>query len=314
MRNSIEFTNVSKIYSKGFRGIKISAVTDLSFSVPENGISGFVGPNGAGKTTCIKMALGLVRPSSGIINIRGIDASLDKSRRRIGYVSEIPYFYGHLTAMESLAFTYRLQGYDRAKVRMESERVICAVGLDPSALAKKKLRELSKGMQQRLNLAHAIIGEPELLILDEPMSGLDPIGRRLFRDVFRSISASGIPLFFSTHVIEDIETVCDNLVVLSKGRLSYCGGIRDIVARGNLGTDVVVENCDDDLSSSLKEKGCTVTDLHPSGVNIFLPSAIGSRDVISALISAGKIPLSITPVRQALETVLYNQGNNKEGS
>ena len=309
---AIELSAVSKIYRKGFRAIRVPAVIDLSFSVPASGITGFAGPNGAGKTTSIKMILGLVRPTQGTITLRGIDSGDIRARHRVGYVSEIPYFYGHLTARESLAFTYRLHGYDTAKLSSETDRVISEVGLDPAALVKKKLRDLSKGMQQRLNLAHALIGEPELFIFDEPMSGLDPIGRRLFRDIFRRIAATGRPLFFSTHVLEDLESVCDNLVVLSRGRLSYSGGIDEILERGRLGTEITVAELSDAARTALESAGCTIEQALHSGNRIFVPVAIELAAILAGLAAEGIYPGAVTPLKQSLETLLYQNRTDTE--
>ena len=310
--SAITFDHVSKIYKKGFRAIRVPAVVDVSFAVPASGITGFAGPNGAGKTTSIKMLLGLVKPTKGTISLRGIDSREVHARKRIGYVSEIPYFYGHLTARESLAFTYRLHGYDTAKLSAETDRVIDEVGLDPAQLNKKRLRDLSKGMQQRLNLAHALIGEPELFVFDEPMSGLDPIGRRLFRDIFRRIASTGRPLFFSTHVLEDIESICDNLVVLSRGQLSYSGGIGEIIEKGRTGTEIITTTLTDALASEIIAQGCSITPILPTGCRITVSASIDHKAILEILHTNKVFPESIIPIKQSLETLLYHNRTDTE--
>lgn len=299
----LKFDNVTKIYKKGFFEKKIPAVQNLSFAAEGKKITGFVGPNGAGKTTSIKMLLGLVRPTSGVITIKGITAQDPHARRSVAYVSEQPYFYPYLSIQESLQFSYRLCGYNPADLTREIQRVLHLVQL--SDIAQKKIHELSKGMQQRLNMAHALVGNPEIFIFDEPMSGLDPIGRRLFREIFRSLSQQGKCIFFSTHILEDIESLCDSVVVLSKGNLVYAGDIDQLLSRGILGTEILVEGLQAKHLDYLGLCGTTVTSVDSSKSLIFIPTTDTPQKSLQYLVTQNIYPISIKPRMQSLESILY---------
>lgn len=238
--NVIELRNVSKFYRKDFWTPRLSAVTNLSISVKKGVVTGFVGPNGAGKTTTIKMIMGLIRPSEGKVSICGKDAFLPKSRKGVAYLCEQPYFYAHLTVSETLKFTADLLGLPSKSITDEIKSVLSVVEL--SEKNDVKVKELSKGMQQRLTMACALVGDPQILILDEPMSGMDPPGRRLFRKLFRDLVNKGKTIFFSTHVLDDIESVCDEVIVLSKGKLVFSGEVKTLLEKGFLGTDMVVSD------------------------------------------------------------------------
>lgn len=306
----IEFDRVSKIYRKGFLAVKVPAVVDLSFSVDENHITGFVGPNGAGKTTSLKMLMGLVHPTSGTIKIRGKSAPAPESRERIAFLSEQPYFYDHLTVRESLRFAYRLNHLPPADMHRDIDRVLQKVDLSDSA--GKRVRELSKGMQQRLNMAQALLGDAHVFILDEPMSGLDPLGRTLFRSLFRELIEQGKSIFFSTHILDDIEQVCDRVVVLAKGRLTYQGEIAELLERGFLGTDVLVATLDAQTRDRLRALGAHVSDTAVGTSLIFVPRDHDVRACQKILYEKGYFPESITNRHHSLETILYGQGRSTE--
>jgi len=299
----IEFQKVTKIYRKGFRAIKVPSVVDLSFTVEEGRIVGFVGPNGAGKTTSIKMMMGLVRPTSGTILIQGKKAPAPESRTGISFLSEQPYFYDHLTVLESLHFAYRLNRLAPHRMQEEIRRVLEKVKLTDAQ--KKKVREMSKGMQQRLNMAQALLGDARIYILDEPMSGLDPIGRTLFRSIFRELVSQGKSIFFSTHILDDIEQVCDSVVVLSKGKLTYQGAIADILDKGFIGTDIRVDTVSDAVRTHLLAAGFDVTDPFPGTSLIFIPAGKDPRTCQELLYERKIFPKSIESRRTSLEALLY---------
>ena len=260
-KTALVLKNVTKIYRRGFLARKTTAVDDLSFSVQRGNIVGFIGPNGAGKTTTIKMIMGLMYPSKGSITINGIDASEPCARRKVTYLSEQPYFYRHLDVEESLRFAAHLLGIDSSSINREIDKVLASVGLTE----KKKIwvRDLSKGMQQRLSMASALLGDSDIFILDEPMSGMDPLGRRLFRQLFHDLAQKGKTIFFSTHVLEDVQQTCRGVIMLSKGKLVYDGDVASLVAQGILGTEVVVNTLDPDRCKELEQLGYTVTHRAP---------------------------------------------------
>ncbi len=303
--NALSVEKVTKIYRKGFRGIPFTAVSDLSFSIAGNNITGFVGPNGAGKTTTIKMIMGLVRPTKGKVSIRGIDVSLPSSRNSVAFVSEQPYFYKHLTVSETLDFTARLVGIAAGNITSEKKRVLEAVEL--TGRENSRIRDFSKGMQQRLNMACGLLGDPKLLIFDEPMSGLDPPSRRLFRSLFRKLGQEGRTVFFSTHVLEDIEAVCDNVVVLDGGKLRYTGKVSSLLESGSLGTELIVSHIPEQLEKEFAAQGCSVTMHQESTAMILVPPGADHLVFQQKLSQHGIFCLSIGRRTMPLETLLYGK-------
>ncbi len=308
--NAVELNNVSKSYRKDFWAKKISAVSDLSFTVKRERVTGFVGPNGAGKTTTIKMIMGLVFPESGSIKIYNRDYSFPSSRKGVAYLSEQPYFYGHLTVVESLRFISELIGLNRSAISKEIERVLAVVEL--SGKAGSRIKELSKGMQQRLNMAQVLLGDPHMLILDEPMSGMDPPGRRLFRKLFSELAARGKTIFFSSHVLEDIEAVCDDVVVLSKGKLAFSGEINSILEKGFLGTEMTVSSLSPDDLLFLRGFDCEITEPDKGIFSLFVPRGGNPGQVQNLLFSKGIEVLSIVKRTLPLEELLYRNGGDQE--
>ncbi|MFP4165242.1 MAG: ABC transporter ATP-binding protein [Chitinispirillaceae bacterium] len=307
--DALKIENVTKIYRRGFKGVKITAVSDLSFSVKENRICGFVGPNGAGKTTTIKMTMGLVRPTRGKIFINGVSSSLPESRRGVAYVSEQPYFYRHLTVSETLDFSARLIGIQGPSIDDEKKRVLKTVEL--TGRENSRIRDFSKGMQQRLNMACGLLGNPKLLIFDEPMSGLDPPSRRLFRNLFRRLGEEGRTVFFSTHVLDDIEAVCDDVVVLDSGKPRYTGKVSALMERGALGTELAVPQVPDALAREFTAEGCTLTPLQDGNVLLFVPPEKKQFDFQRRLSEQNVYCVSVNKRTMPLETLLYGKAKGE---
>lgn len=301
--NVIELKNISKIYLKGFWASKIPAVTDLTISVKKGIVTGFVGPNGAGKTTTIKMVMGLVRPSRGTVTICGSDASRPQSRKGVAYLSEQPYFYAHLTVAETLKFAANLIGLQSKKVIPEINRVLSIVEL--ARKSNVRVKELSKGMQQRLTMAQALLGDPHTLILDEPMSGMDPPGRRLFRKLFRELVDSGKTIFFSTHVLDDIETVCDEVIVLSHGKLAFTGEVKTLLEKGFMGTEMTVSGLQQEDLDYLEKTGCEISGSDTTQNILFFPKECDLLKVQNYLSEKKVVFHSITKRAKSLEDLLY---------
>ncbi len=224
----ITFRNVSKEYREGFWQRRTTVIHDLSFSVERGRIFGFLGANGAGKTTSIKMIIGLQRPAAGMILTLNESPNRHETRARIGYLPERPYFQENLTATEFLDFHRSLFGkyLKRSKLPTNKE-LLELVGL--SGVEKRLLRDFSKGMLQRIGIAQTLINDPELIILDEPMSGLDPVGRKEIRALIRTLHSQERTVFFSTHILSDVEEVCDEIVFLEKGKLTYHGPVAPLL-------------------------------------------------------------------------------------
>lgn len=222
--------------SKSYRGKKFQSVTalvGLDLEVAAGEVFGFLGPNGAGKSTTIKSIMGLIRPTAGEVKVFGVSAVDPRSRRRLGYLPENPSFYEFMTAREYLRFVGSTFGMDDTILKKESERVLEL--LDLSYAADRPIKGYSKGMVQRLGLAQALVHDPDMYVLDEPMSGLDPIGRALVKDVIHELKQSGKTVFFSTHITADVEAVCDRVGVISKGVLEVVDSVNSILEKGILG-------------------------------------------------------------------------------
>jgi ABC-2 type transport system ATP-binding protein len=218
----IYFDHVSKSFIYGLK--RQTVLQDLTLEVMQGEIFGFLGPNGAGKSTSINIALDFIRPDSGMVRIRGESSNEAKSRRHIGYMPEQPRVYEQLTPRELLEFGGLTSGMSYGNIREQSEYLLEKLELLP--FIDRPVRTFSKGMKQRVGLAQAMIHDPEILILDEPMSGLDPLGRMLIARLILEAREKGKTIFFSTHILNDVEMLCDRIGVLHKGRLLYCGAIQ----------------------------------------------------------------------------------------
>ncbi|ANM32011.1 hypothetical protein ABI59_01420 [Acidobacteria bacterium Mor1] len=214
------------------------ALPGLDLDVPSGEIFGLLGPNGAGKTTTLKLLLGLLRPDAGEIEVFGLPHTAAEARARLGFLPENPYFYDYLTAEEFLDFYGRLHGLDASERGDRVQRALRRVGME--GRGKTPLRQCSKGMVQRVGLAQAIQHDPQLVILDEPMSGLDPIGRRQVRDLIQELKAEGKTVFFSSHILQDAELLCDRIAILEKGSLRFSGALRELLPSQIRGFEVTL--------------------------------------------------------------------------
>ena len=214
--------------SRSFGHVK--AVDGLSLSLSAGEVMGFLGTNGAGKTTTIKMLLGLISPTSGSVSVLGGDPSDPRARAKIGYMPETATYYPYLNARELLAFYGGICGLDAKTVRARSDELLESVGLADAA--KRPLRTYSKGMLQRAGIAQALLNDPELLVLDEPFTGLDPLARIHFRELMRGLRERGKSIFFSSHELGETELLCDKVVIMKKGRALYQGPVRQLAGDG----------------------------------------------------------------------------------
>jgi len=224
---AIETRSLQKIYYSGFWRRPFTGLDGLDLQVPRGEIFGFIGPNGAGKTTAIKCLVGLQSPTAGEAFLLGRSAQEAEARRHLGYLPERPYFYQHLTAVEFLDFYGQLFDLPREVRRARIGSLLERVGL--SGAAGTPLRQYSKGMLQRAGVAQALINEPDLVILDEPMSGLDPLGRMLIRDLILELGAQGRTVFFSSHILSDVQSICHRVGLIVGGRLRAVGAVGDLL-------------------------------------------------------------------------------------
>jgi ABC-2 type transport system ATP-binding protein len=234
----IAVEQLTKVF-RGKKGRQVEALKNLSLSVSEAEIVGFLGPNGAGKSTTIKTLIGQIRPTSGSAKLFGKDAGDPSARQNVGYLAENPAFYNFLTAREYLELVGCAYGMQKHRIREESDRVLEL--LDLSDASNRPMKGFSKGMIQRLGLAQTLLHDPDLYILDEPMSGLDPVGRSLVKKLMLDLKKKGKTVFFSTHVIADVEAVCDRVVIVSQGELRAVNTVSEIAAVGIEGYAVHLE-------------------------------------------------------------------------
>ncbi len=227
--NAIEIHGLSKVY-KGKKGKKVEALTSLGLEIGAAEVFGFLGPNGAGKSTTIKTLMGLITPTAGVATLYGVPVAEASARKRVGYLPENPSFYDFLTAREYLAFVGKAFGMDERSISTESDRVLRLMEIHEAS--QRPIRGYSKGMVQRLGLAQALLHDPDLYVLDEPMSGLDPIGRALVKDIIKALKARGKTIFFSTHITSDVETVCDRVGVIVNGKLKAVDKVEGVLRRG----------------------------------------------------------------------------------
>ena len=224
MDSVVEIRGVSRRFGD------VMAVDNLTLSLGAGEIMGFLGANGAGKTTTIKMLLGLIRPSSGTVSVLGGDPSDAKVRAKIGYMPEIAYYYPYLNARELLAFYGGLCGMDGKTIRARTDELLATVGLADAA--KRPLKTYSKGMLQRAGIAQALLHDPDLLVLDEPFTGLDPLARIHFRELMHRLREQGKSIFFSSHELGETELLCDKVAIMKAGQAVYQGPVRQLAGDG----------------------------------------------------------------------------------
>src|SRR2546422_1910958 len=242
----IEINKLSKDYETGFwRKRKVRALDELSLTVEPGQIFGFLGANGAGKTTTLKLLMGLIFPTAGSARILGRDTSDVSMHARVGYLPENPYFYDYLTAREFVTYCGELFGLNRVNRESRAEELLTRVNLEKKSW-DRHLRKLSKGTLQRVGLAQALVNDPEVVFLDEPMSGLDPVGRREVRDLIAALRQEGKTVFMCSHIMSDIEVLCDRVAILKGGRLAHVGYLDELrqAIAGRSAVEVVVTGTD----------------------------------------------------------------------
>lgn len=232
-------TKLSKVYHSGFRIRRVHALRDLSLEVERGEIFGFLGPNGAGKTTLLKILLGLCEPTTGSALVLGKPPRDAAAKSRLGFLPESPYFYDHLTAREFLLFAAQLSSVPALEARGRVNGLLRLVRMEGSA--DVQMRGFSRGMLQRVGIAQALVADPELVVLDEPMGGLDPVGRKEFRDIIVDLRERGKTVFFSTHILSDVEMICDRVGVIIDGRMVEVGRLQEILAEEAESIEVTVK-------------------------------------------------------------------------
>jgi ABC-2 type transport system ATP-binding protein len=306
--DAIRTEQLTKHYPIGFwRPRPYVALHPLTLSVGQGEVFGFLGPNGAGKTTTLKLLMQLVFPTSGTAEILGRPVGDPAIKRRIGYLPENPYFYDYLTAEELLAYFAGLFGYKGADRKARASTLLDDVGIGPER--RLALRKYSKGMVQRVGIAQALINDPEVVFFDEPMSGLDPLGRREIRELILRLRARGCTVFFSSHVLSDAEALCSRVAILAGGRLIASGALSEIQALEVRGWDLVVSHLSPALLESLRCAGRVVkaTDIGGDRYALELPMSEEPHRLLAELAAAGARLVSLHPLRDTLEDYFVRQ-------
>jgi ABC-2 type transport system ATP-binding protein len=298
----VEINNLTKDYQIGFwRKRKVRALDGLSLTVEKGEILGFLGANGAGKTTTLKLLMRLIFPTAGGARILGKDIHEISMHERIGYLPENPYFYDYLTAREFLDYCAQLFGYDAEDRRKRAADLLARVKLDEKRW-DTQLRKFSKGMLQRVGLAQSIINDPEIVFLDEPMSGLDPIGRREVRDLIATLRQEGRTVFMCSHILSDIEILCDRVAILRNGQLAHLGRLDDLRQKAaHHMVEIVVSGASLESLASELSSAQFVLSATAGGVRIQVPDESYVDAALAALRKQGGALVSVQPVRQSLE-------------
>jgi ABC-2 type transport system ATP-binding protein len=316
--NALQINNLEKTFHLGFIGAlrpfrrladrlqmkgiayRVDAVRGISLEVQRGEVFGFLGPNGAGKTTTIKMLMGLIHPSGGEGLVLGAPLGNREARSRIGFLPEHPYFYEHLKPLEFLEFYGSLFRMTARERRRRSLELIDRVGLNHAM--NRPLRKFSKGMVQRIGLAQALINDPDLVVLDEPMSGLDPMGRKDVRDIIFELKERGKTVFFSSHILQDVEMICDRVSILVEGKLRSEGRLSDLLKTGSGGADISASGLDE----AAREKLATHVDdlaLLEGHVRCAVSNQESVDNVIRQIIDMGGHIEHVTPHRRSLEEI-----------
>jgi ABC-2 type transport system ATP-binding protein len=295
----IEIEGLTKDFQVGFwKKRQVRALDSLTLHIEEGEVFGFLGPNGAGKTTTLKLLMNLLHPTTGSARILGEPVDSVEMRRQIGYLPENPYFYDYLTARELLTYVGRLFGLREPALRTKVDQLLRDVGL--SDAAGVQLRKFSKGMVQRIGIAQAIINDPRVVFLDEPMSGLDPLGRREVRQVIGSLRARGVTVFFSSHILPDVEALCDRVAIMHRGRLRRVGALHEILNVRVDGYEVILTGAAGRLDAFAAAR-CDERDVLGDRLRLRVRDAKGVEALLTAALGQGAELISVNPIRPSLE-------------
>jgi ABC-2 type transport system ATP-binding protein len=309
--DAVRTEGLTKHYTVGFlRSRPYVALDRLDLQVARGEVFGFLGPNGAGKTTTLKLLMQLIFPSAGRAFILDRPVGDVAVRRRIGYLPENPSFYDNVSAEELLDYFASLFGYRGAERKARVSRLLDDVGL--GAERRLQLRRYSKGMIQRVGLAQALLNDPELVFLDEPMSGLDPLGRRHVRDLILRLRERGTTVFFSSHILSDAESICSRVAIVAAGKLVAAGSLAEMVPFRIKGWDVVMEGLTDSAVAMLADSGTTVTKISEGRYHIVLPATASPDEAVARLAAQGGHLVSLNPLRDTLEDFFVAQVRQAE--
>jgi ABC-2 type transport system ATP-binding protein len=308
MTPAIEFRDVSKVYRRRLRAMEIPALTSASFEVQQGEICAFLGPNGAGKTTSINLLMGFFDADHGEIRVLGYEPGDVRAKQQIGFLPENFAFYKYLNAERLLRFHRALSGGERPQPASVIPELLAKVKL--TGYEKLKIGKYSRGMVQRLGVAQALLADPQLLVLDEPTSGLDPAGRKDVRDLLSALRAQGKTVFLSSHLLSEVEQVCDRAIFISKGRVVKAGRIHELLEVADR-VEILANGMTADIEQRIQEAGGTAV-RNEHGVVVTLNVA-HKRDIAEALWASGLDVVHIVPVRSSLEELYMKTVGTESG-
>ena len=305
--HAIEIQNLSKSYAVGFLKKQLRpALKSLNLTIESGETFGFLGPNGAGKTTTLKLLMGLIFPTSGSAQIMGKNCLDPEVKRKIGFLPEQPYFYDYLSAPELLDYYARLSGVAAVERERRIPSLLARVGL--ADVGKLQLRKFSKGMLQRVGIAQAIVHDPEVLFLDEPMSGLDPLGRHEVRELIQGLKDQGKTIFFSTHILSDAEALCDRVAIIHKGELRGVGVVNDLRSSSAEKSEVIWQG-----AAALPAVSGLMTECHITGDTVRATVASSALDAVLEKLRQQQARLvSVTPLEGTLEEYFLSKTQERE--
>jgi ABC-2 type transport system ATP-binding protein len=306
MATAVSTDRLTKDFTTGFwRPRPHRGLDGLTFEIPIGGVYGLLGPNGAGKSTTLKLLLNLLRPTSGSCSIFGLPPADTNAHRRLGFLPENPTFYDYLTGQELVTYFAGLFGYSANDARTRAAKVLERVGL--GADRTRPIRQYSKGMVQRVGIAQALVNDPELVIFDEPMSGLDPVGRRDVRQLILELRDEGRTVLFSSHILADAESLCSRVGILAKGKLVASGALTELTSSTARGWEVVVAGVTPATVERFRARVTKITAIGDDRYAFELAATQPPEPLIADLASAGASLLSATPLRTTLEDVFMER-------
>jgi ABC-2 type transport system ATP-binding protein len=299
---------LAKTYTIGFFRKRVRAITEVNLQVERGEIFGLLGPNGAGKTTTLKVLMGLIRPSAGTAEILGAPVGDLEAKRRLGYLPESPYFYDYLTGRELLVFMAKLFGLDRREARHRASALLEKVGMTHAA--DLALRRYSKGMLQRVGLAQALINDPELVILDEPLTGLDPLGRKDVRELIADLRRQGKTVLFSSHILPDVELLADRVTIVVRGQTTKTGPLHELLDARILSTEVVIGKPSAELQSAILSAGHQLVQMGETA-QVTLQGATPVDPLVDLVRRHGGSVQMVTPRKESLEDVVVKHAKSE---